>query len=422
MKINKLILSGLILGALFHSCTDDDGPSIDDYPLNYEIPEIAVTEDIPVGAYLFNPTNDLKNDVIWERITEKYDPTTGKIGPNVEPVLGRYTLGVSEDGARNMQQLMNWCKDARINFLVTPGVKENANALYPNNINSGDSAFVHLISGQNNLYPLDLGDMKYVILMDMNNFCSGLNNNNLLENAALHKLTITDPETGEKRDTLLTRENRLYSWFRRVSHYFNDPTYLHLNGRPVLVLSNPDMLYTSDSKKVYDTIRKTIKTETGKDVYIIARQQEWTPPARFHYHFLSGGVDAVTIDNMCKLGGSYTDRSYWLNQFINENFKYNREYIAQHYNIDFMPSVSASHSMYVNNGSYTYPNVFKNPDEFRKRCNVAKMNLGKTPMVFVESLNNWKYDTQIEPSVVKEGTNGYGTTYLDIIREQFKRN
>lgn len=421
MKINKLIIYGLLLSISLYSCTEDDGPSIDDYPLNYEIQEIPVTSDIPVGTYLFNPTNDLKNDVIWERITQEYNQTVGKIGPNVEPVLGRYTLGTSEEGVQNLQQLIDWCKDARINFVVTPAVKEHSNALYPNNINSGDSTFVRLISGQHEVYPLNMGDMKYAILMDMNNFCSGLNNNSLLENAPTHKLTITDPETGIKRDTLLTRENRLYSWFKRVSHYFDDPTYLHLDGRPVLILSNPEKMFTADSKKVYDNIRDTIKARSGKDVYIIARQPSWTPPARFHYHFLSGGVDAVTMDNMCNVGGSGYDRTYWLNQFINENFKYNREYIAQNYNIDFMPSVSASYSMYVNNGNVSYPNVFKNPDEFRKRCNVAKMNLGRNPMVFVESLNNWKYNTQIEPSVVKAGTNGYGTTYLDIIKEQFKR-
>jgi hypothetical protein len=43
------------------------------------------------------------------------------------------------------------------------------------------------------------------------------------------------------------------------------------------------------------------------------------------------------------------------------------------------------------------------------------MNLGRTPLVFVESLNNWQYDAAIEPATA------YGTTYLDIVRQQFKR-
>jgi hypothetical protein len=123
---------------------------------------------------------------------------------------------------------------------------------------------------------------------------------------------------------------------------------------------------------------------------------------------------------MCNIGAGNYERLYWFSQFINENFKYNREYIAANYGIDFMPSVSPSYNAYVNNGSYNSPIIEKNPDRFRERCNVAKMNLGKTPLVFVESLNNWQYETQIEPAVEDYG-NGYGNTYLEIIKEQFKR-
>jgi hypothetical protein len=415
MKIkSKYIIAGLLMSGLLAACTEDSGPSIDDYPLNYQIEEIAVTTDIPVGVYLYNPSTAFTNEAIWTRLTEPHDEAAGKVGPNIEPVLGKYTLGVNDEGAQNLQALVNYCKDARIDFIVTTGFKENANALYPNNANTGDTAFVRMISGKNPNYAIDLGEMKYAILMDMNNFCSGLSNNALLEAAADKTYNYTAPD-GVRRDTTLTREERLYSLFRRASDFFSDDTYFHLNGRPVLVLSNPERLFTSDSKQVYDAIRQTIREHTGKDVYLIARQVQWTPPARYHYHYLSGGVDAVTMDNMCNIGAGAYERLYWFNQFINENFKYNREYIAANYGIDFMPSVSPSYNAYVNNGSYNSPIVAKNPDEFRKRCNVAKMNLGRSPLVFVESLNNWQYETQIEPA------NTYGATYLDIIRQQFKK-
>jgi len=416
---SKYIIIVLLFSGLFAACTKDSGPSINDYPLNYQIEEIPVTSDIPVGIYLYSP-NISTNDAIWDRLTAPHDEAAGKVGPNVEPVLGRYALSINETGMQNLQTLVDWCKDAKIDFLVTPALRENANALYPNNLNSGDSSLIRMMSGQHPSYPIDLGNMKYAILMDLNNFCSGLNNNALLENAPVQNYHYT--VNGEARDTTLTREERLYEFFKRASDYFSDPTYMQLNDRPVLVLSAPNMLYTSDSKRVYDNIRAVIKEHTGKDVYLIARQTQWTPPARFHYFYLTGGVDAVTMDNMCNIGAGYYERLYWLNQFINENFKYNREYIASNYGIDFMPSVSPSFNMYVNNGSYNSPIVPKDPDDFTKRCNVAKMNLGKIPLVFVESLNNWQYDSQVEPTVVQEGTNGYGTTYLDIIKKEFKRN
>ena len=416
---NKYVIFLLLVSAVFVACTEDSGPNINDYPLNYQIEEIPVKTDIPVGVYLYSPNSALTNDAVWERISAPHNEASGAVGPNIEPVLGRYRLDVNEEGAQNLQTLVNWCKDARIDFIVTTALRENANALYPNNVNTGDSAFIRLISGQHSLYPIDLGDMKYTILMDMNNICTGLNNNMLLELAATQRYTYNNE--GVTRDTVLTREERVYAVFKRASHYFSDPTYLHINDRPVLVLSQPQNLYTADSKRVYDNIRAIIKEHTGKDVYLIARQPQWTPPARFHYFFLSGGVDAVTMDNMCNIGAGNYERLYWLNQFINENLKYNREYIAANYGIDFMPSVSPSFNQYVNNGSYNSPIVEKNPDEFRKRCNVAKMNLGKTPMVFIESLNNWSYESQIEPTILQEGTNGYGTTYLEIVKEQFKR-
>ncbi|MDR1121025.1 MAG: glycoside hydrolase family 99-like domain-containing protein [Dysgonamonadaceae bacterium] len=411
---SKYIITALLFVGLFTACTEDSGPSIDDYPLNYQIEEIAVTADIPVGIYLYVPNTAFTNEAIWTRITEPHDEAAGKVGPNIEPLLGRYTLGVNDEGAQNMQALVNYCRDARIDFMVTTGLKENANALYPNNANAGDTALIRLMSGKNPDFPIDLGNMKYAILMDMNNFCSGLSNNALLEAAADKTYTYTDPD-GVRRDTVLTREERLYSLFLRASDFFSDDTYFHLNGRPVLVLSNPERLFAADSRKVYDGIRQAIREHTGKEVYLIARQVQWTPSARYHYHFLSGGVDAVTMDNMCNIGAGFLERLYWLNQFINENFKYNREYIAANYGTDFMPSVSASYNAYINNGSYNSPIVEKNPDEFRKRCNVAKMNLGSTPLVFIDGLNNWQYEAAIEPA------NTYGTTYLDIIRQQFKR-
>ena len=420
MKTIHILTAALPLIALLPACTEESGPNIDDYPLNYPIEEIAVTSDIPVGIYLWNPTSDLSNDGIWERITAPYNQTTNQLGPNVEPVLGRYSLAVNETGAQNLQTLINYCKDAGINFFVTPALKENTKDIYPNNANTGDTAFIRLISGQHALYPLDLGETKYAVMMDMNNLFAG-NNNTLLENAATTPYQYK-AEDGSTRDTVLTREQRVQSMFKRASDYFSDPTYMHFNGRPVLVLSNPEKLATADSKGVYDGIRQTIKDHTGKDVYLIARQMAWTPPARYHYYFLSGGVDAVTMDNMLNVGAGYYERIYWLNQLINENFKYNREYIAANYGIDFMPSVAASYNPWIVNGTtYNVPIIQKDPGEFRKRCNVAKMNLGRTPMVFVESLNNWRYDAALEPTVVQEGTKGYGTLYLDILKEQFKR-
>jgi len=416
MKIYKFLICGLLFaGGVFTSC-DDDNPSIDDHPLNYQIPVINVDTDIPVGAYLYNPSGAFDDEIRWGRLTEEFDLSTsaGKVGPYVMPELGKYKLRADTAGALAVGQIVQWAKQAKIDFLITPAIREHSNALYPRNLNKDDSLMVDLLAGRVDTLPsINLGNMKYAISVDIENFSAGLSNNVLLETAPTHKLNVNG------RDTLLTRENRLYSFIRRVSHYFNDPTYYHTNGRPVLIFTGPDKLYSENAKKVYDNIRDTIKAQTGKDVYIIARQPQWTPSPRFEYFFLQGKADAVSINNMCNLGGAMWDRVPLINQLINENFKYNKDYINKTHGIDFIPTASPSYTMYIANGEYNYPIVNKDPAEFRKRCNVAKMNLGRNKMVIIDSFNHYMYNSQIEPTDVNYG-NGYGTTYLDIVADEFK--
>jgi hypothetical protein len=415
----KIPLMGLLLVTLAISCKKDTGPSIDDYPLNYEIPQVPVTSNIPVGAYIYEPSGVLISDEIkWTRITEKYDVAAGKTGPYVRPELGRCELRPTEAGALNMSKIVEWAKSAKIDFLISPAMKENAGAMFPNNLNGTDSLSINMLAEHNfNLPSVNMGEMKYAISVDINNFSTGLNNNLLLETAPATVYNING------QNISVSREERLYSFLRRISLYFKDETYYHFQGRPVLVFLGADRLYTQDSKKVYDNIRKVIKEQTGKDVYIIARQPQWTPSARFEYFFMRGKADAVTMDNMCNVGSGVTgwDRMYLLNRLINENYKLNKEYLSKNFSIDFIPSVSPSYTANINNATpdYNYPAVRKKEAEFRERCNVAKTNLGNNRMVLIESFNNWQWDSQIEPTATDYGE-GYGTKYLDIVRDEFK--
>jgi hypothetical protein len=414
----KISLIGLIATTVAISCKKDTGPSIDDYPLNYEIPKVPVTNNIPVGAYVYEPSNALVTDgVKWTRITEEYNVNNGKIGPNVMPEE-RYSLKATLAGALSLTRIVAYAKAAKIDFLITPALKEINNTLFPNNLNKDDSLTVNMFAEHNFSLPsVNMGDLKYAISVDVNNFGGDLSNNLLIEKAPTTTYTVNGIPT------ILTRVERLLSYMKRVSLYFSDETYYHHQGRPVLVFLGADRLYSEDSKKLYDDIRNVIKEQTGKDVYIIARQPQWTPSARFEYFFLRGKADAVTMDNMCNVGGGATgwDRTYLLSRLINENYKLNKEYMSRNFGIDFIPSVSPSFTTYINNTSpdYTTPLVRKNENDFRERCNVAKMNLGNNRMVLIESMNNWNWDSQIEPTLADYGL-GYGTKYLDIVSNEFK--
>jgi hypothetical protein len=425
-----------LLLPLLYACKDEAGESsIDDYFLNYEIGEIAVTSDIPVGAYLYNPSGALQNEEIWTRLTEERVEAAGNVGPYVRPVLGQYALDADTAGAIALQQIIEWGNEAAIDFFILPAVSEDRNHVYPKNINPGDEAFINLFQMKNDtLPPISLNGMKFALMLNMDGFCAGMNNNSLLEQQESTRIVETEPvdpervlEEGEEPemrvvlDTLLSRTAQLLAFYERISDYFSDPNYYQTGGKPVVIIRNPDRVYTANSGELYDNIREAVRKHSGKEIYLIAQQEQWTPPARFHYFHLLGKTDAVTVRNMCNVGGGNWERTYILPQMMNENLKYNREYIRNNYGIDFIPPVSTSYNYYpLSATAYGEPQVPKNPDEFKKYCNVAKMNLGNNPMVIVDAFNNWETNAAIEPTEEGYGT-GYGKLYLELIRKQFKR-
>ena len=189
----------------------------------------------------------------------------------------------------------------------------------------------------------------------------------------------------------------------------------------MILFYNAHKLYTKDSEALYKKIREVVYEASGKEMYIVARQERWSPPARYHYFYLTGRTDAIYMDNMYDQNDMA--RSYMYPQYINENYKYNRTYDWDNYQVDFIPSIAPSFNKWLGNDGtkeYQYPMVDKNEELFRQMCNVAKMNLGQRPMVFIDSFNRWEYDMALEPTDPDYG-NGYGMTYLNIVREEFKR-
>ena len=442
MKVNRILIYSLLLAGITITSCKDDNPSIDDYWLNYEIEEVKVTQDIPVGVYLYNPQNALETNVDQgTRITEEQDVAAGKLGPNTKPwydlpealEAGKYHLAADTIGARAMQKIIEWCHYGRIDFMVLPGINENANDIYPLNIGR-DTAFIDMVRGLNDTLPkVELNGVKFALMVNMNSMCSDLNNNKLVENVDPTRKTYPVIETipdinnpgmdivvTTRVDTLIKRSDRICSYFKRISDYFSDPNYYHTGGRPVVVIADANKLYTQDSYRMYTAIRDTVRKHTGKEMYLIAQQGAWTPPERFHYFYLSGKVDAVTMKNMCAVGGAQYERVILFDQFVNENYKYNKEVFWSRYNIDFIPSASPGYSQYVaTENNSNYPWMPKTQERFWTMCNVAKMNLGTNPMVLIDSFNDWAFDSCIEPTDPSYGK-GYGLLYLDMVKDQFK--
>ncbi len=414
MKHIKFTVIYAILLIIFSSCKDENGESsIDNYFLNYEINEVPAPAGVQVGAFLY--TRALSNVDYWNRLIEERNEANGLVGPYLMPELGQYSLDANTAGQAAMQQIVDWGVEAGIDFFVFSTINENRNRHYPRNTSDQDSLLLEMIKNKVDTLPINMKGIKYAIMMNLEAFCSDMSNNSLLETRS--------PQNHD--NAYYSREELLYLYFERMADEFDDPNYYKVNGRPLIVLRGPEKLYTNRSKEVYDSIRTRIRNHTqekfGKayDVYIVAQQRSWTPPARWHEFHLSGGVDAVTIRNLADVGGSQWERTFVLPQMMNENIKYNREYIKSNYNIDFIPPVSTSHNQYIlSPTNYNYPEVEKTPESFAKFCNVAKMNMGDNRMVLIDAFNSWSTNSAIEPTVENYGK-GYGKTYLNIVKQQF---
>lgn len=426
---------------LLVACAKDDGPSVDDNFLNFEIPEIQVTEEYPVGVYYFNPGSGGQDANRYKRLFDPYDVNDKKIGPYLDLEFGNY--GINQDVTRItdqmidiVQQHVDWCIGGGVDFLILPALRAEQNKLAPECINS-DYRFYNLVRGTNPSSStvegtgkvVDMKSLKFVITINMEDPISQANWATYNADGTLtgqKTTTLSNTVLLEDNDNIVafldgvayTRTDMFKEFFKSLSTYFNDDHYFRVDGKPLVVLQNPHKLYSKDCKAFYDNMRQVVKDYSGEDMYIVAQQDAWSPPARFEY-FYKGGVDAVTHKNM--YNQNTWDRSLFYPQAIYLNWQYSREYFRDNWNgTDYIPTGAVAFNGYVDNGNYDKPIVDFNGDTFRMMCHVMKNQAGRHRIVFIDSFNQIQYATFLEPTK-KDYGNGFGTLFLDIVKEQFNK-
>jgi hypothetical protein len=112
-----------------------------------------------------------------------------------------------------------------------------------------------------------------------------------------------------------------------------------------------------------------------------------------------------------------TDRAFEFPQFLDQNFAYWKQMIES-WNMEFIPCIQPAYNNQVASPTSTVLSLVRVNDGsfYRTLTNVAKRNVSKSRLVFVDSFNNYSLDTQIE------STQSYGTTFLDVTRVEFKTN
>jgi hypothetical protein len=441
MRLYKKMALFSLAMLLFNACDKNDGPNVDDNFLNFEIPQVKVTEDFPVGVYYFNPGSAGQDPIRYGRLSEPSDITEQKTGPYVDFVFGNY--GIDQDTTKItdgmidiVQQHVNWCIEGGVDFLILPALRAQKDSLAPNCLNP-DYRFYDLVTGKNPSSAavggtgkkVDMKTLKYVMTINMEdpislNYWPTYREDGTLTGA--NTTTLSNTALLENQNSLVafvngkgyTRTDMFAEFFKSLTRYFKDDQYYRVEGKPLVVLQGAHKLYSKDCKEFYNAIRQVVKDYSGEELYIVAQQDAWSPPARFEY-FYKNSVDAVTHKNMYNQGE--WNRSLLYPQFIYLNWEYSRNYFRDSWSgTDYVPTGSVAFSCYVDNGSYDKPSVGFNGDTFRTMCNVMKSQAGKHRLVFIDSFNQIQYSSFLEPTKEDYG-NGFGTKFLDIVKEEFNR-
>ena len=144
----------------------------------------------------------------------------------------------------------------------------------------------------------------------------------------------------------------------------------------------------------------------------------WTPPARYQYFFT--GLDAVAAKNM--YNNSDWTRYQYYPQTIYLNFEYCLKYFRDNMGgIDFIPTGAPAWNKWIDNQETDKPLMQHDPDTWRETLNILKGNAGQRKIVFIDSFNQIQYGSFIAPTKEDYG-NGYGTLYLDIIKDEMDVN
>jgi hypothetical protein len=371
MKRIKIFFAVVAVSAFIFSCKKDmTGPSVDDHFLNYDIPEVPVTQDYTVGCFYY---------------------TFGGFNVNVKdtPLVGKYnyTNGVPAQ-AGIMAQHIKYATRAGIDYFIFSIRSYNKDQ---NNYRA-DSATVRNFLDNN-----AESKMKFALQYNLNTGQFGLSATSPIEkNPANLSAFLND--------------------FVRLVPYLKDPNIMKVNGKPMLFIQNAQNLNSDTSKMVYDSLRYKLE-EQGVEAYIVGMQDRWTPPARYDIRFRGGTVDAM-YHNSYSTQISNWDRWYLLPQMIDQAWIYAAQYFKDNFQADYIPNVSPGYDPLITNATSTNP-VYARADSgklYQTLCNVAKKNVSSNlRMVLIDSWNNWGEGSQLEPS------QWYGELFLDLTRKQFKK-
>lgn len=370
-----IVLSICLISSIF-SCEND--PRIDEHFLNYKIEKIPAKKDYTVGTFYINYGT--------------FNPLAIEV-----PMLGRYNFSGGTVTAPIMAEHVNYAAKARIDYFIFS--LRSADRQLSNY--KQDSTLVKTF-----LDAPKISNMGFAISY------------NLSIGTGTGNLNISNDYPIESSPAVL---EGFYKDFERMTVFFNQPNYQKVNGKPLIIINPAQNLSSKDSPALYAELRRRVKAK-GFDLYIVGMQDRWSPPQRYYFRF-QNCVDAMYENKMVDTGAD-PDRVYLFPQLLDQNWQYWKNYLKG-IKIDFIPSISPGYNYTIQNpSSKNFPigrsaggaNEDEKANFYRDFCNVAKKNAPVNGLIFIDSFNEWRFDTQIEPA------KSYGDLYLDVTRQEFKLN
>ena len=348
----------VFMGLLAFAC-EEDQPSAEDHFLNYTIEDEPPTHDYIVGAHYKSFAWD--NDIAETPVAGKYEAERG------DPTA--------------YQQHVTWANTAGIDYFLFRLRSSNDSAEHVTDI-----AFIDTLQLASNA-----GDVKFAINYDFSSM--GLADNKRIEAAGLVTTFLDD--------------------FNRMKPYFQMSNYMKIDNKVVVMINNAYELHSDDNAALYQQLRSQMSADVI-ELFIIGTQQSWTPPARYDFRFV-GGVDAVTHNSYIQISNSWYDRYILFHNIVDQALTYSAEKFTE-YGLEYGATISPSFNPTIAVPNATDFTINKDIEWFTTYCNVAKRSSTAASLVFIDSFNDWNYDTQIEPA------QSYGEDYLNLIRQQFKVN
>lgn len=225
-------------------------------------------------------------------------------------------------------------------------------------------------------------------------------------NTAHLSATNNSPLTGTKLNTMLNELKTL------ATAHFGSDYYYKIEGKPVILITPLNLSTNAAASINFTTVMPAVKQavkEAGFDLYVIGEiTSGWLPPVR--YATAIKAMDGVDLSNWST---DVYDRASFFPSYSDINWK-NWSDSTTAWNIDYIPCILPGFNDKTVSPTSKLYDLNRTQEFYTDYCNVAKRNMSRKRLVLINSWNNFQVGTALEPA------REYGTTYLELTKQQFK--